>query len=162
MRQSLTVLSFCLFPLIANANGEVWGTINEWSRVGFSQTYVTFPDKNTKSFQAIITDDPTGKQIVEIRYYDSKKDVCSYQKIDKMSDAIIKINSKRVKMNVGCIDVQSLKILRYYAKTDKGRDHIVNSFKSGYPINLGMQGYNFNILSEGFEIAWDNYGGDAI
>ncbi len=160
MKVILAIMFFCLYPLSVQANGEVWDVINQWSRVGFSQAYVVYPDKNTKSFQAMITDDPDGKQIVEIRFYDSKYDRCNNS--IGLSDVVVKVNGKRVKMKAGCRNIHSVKLLRYFAVTDKGRSHIIKSFQSGKPVPITMQGYDFEIPSEGFTAAWDNYGGDAI
>jgi hypothetical protein len=146
----------------ATAGDEEWGNINAWDTNGFSQAHVTYPDKSTKTFQAGIGGSPNGKQIVEFRFFDSSHDICNSQPLNKFSDVILKISGKRVKMKAGCKRVAILRFLHYQAATEAGNSHIVNSFKNNDSVSINIQGYDVEIPAQGFEAAWESYGGDAI
>ena len=160
MRITILIMSLITFSAMAD-DGE-WGNMNAWETKGFSQAYVTYQDKSTRTFQATIADNPSGEQVVEFRFYDSTRDICSTSADNSLNDAVIKINGKRVKMKAGCKRVSIMSIFRYFAVSEKGNAHIVNSFKSGDSVSINIQGYDIEIPAQGFEAAWENYGGDAI
>ena len=141
--------------------------INEWEKGGeagsrFSQ--ISYVEKNgdTKSFQATIADDSDGKQFIELRYYNSKINLCAYREKNEFSDTVLAINGIRVRMKVYCHIMMGVSSLRYFAVTEEGRAHIVQSFKSDEYVLVRMQGYDLNFPASGFRIAWDAYGGDTI
>jgi hypothetical protein len=139
-----------------------WGYFNEWNGVGFSQAYITYPDKSHVSFQAVIDDDPDGTQIVEFRFIDSRDDKCIGRRVS-LSDMVMKINDKRVRMKVGCKRAAVVGyVLRYFATSIEGRKHIVESFKTGLPVPVRIQGYDVMLPSKGFSEVWKEFGGDAL
>ena len=151
-----------LISFSAIAADEEWGNINAWDTNGFAQTHITYPDKSTKTFQAGIGDAPNGKQIVEFRFFDSSHEICNSQNQNEFSDVILKINGKRIKMKAGCKRISILSTLHYYAATEAGNSHIVKSFKNNNFVPVNIQGYDVEIPAQGFEAAWESYGGDAI
>lgn len=155
------ICALCLISFSALAEEE-WGSINSWSDGGFAQAYVTHQDKSTKTFQVAMGDSPIGIQILEFRFYDSVRDNCITPASYELSDVIIKINGRRVKMKAGCKRLGIAGVLRYFASTKEGNSYIVNTFKNGEPVLVNMQGYNIEIPAEGFDVAWKAYGGDAL
>ncbi|WP_444938704.1 hypothetical protein [Microbulbifer sp. JMSA002] len=140
--------------------------INEWSSSGFarfSQVSYELTDGSRKSFQVTISDDPKGKQVVDFRYYHSRLNLCTYRDTDKFSETIMRINGKRVMMIVGCTGgALGVYSLRYFAKTNEGRAHIVTSFMNNEYVPVRMQGFDLKLPAIGFNEAWRDYGGDAI
>lgn len=119
--RSLILIFFIFSSYSVIAKEGIQGEINVWDGTGFAQVYITYPDKSITSFQAVIDDDPDGKEIVDLHYIRSKHDNCTAENIRLLSDVVMKINGKRVKMKTGCKRLGLMNILRYFAATKEGR-----------------------------------------
>ncbi len=159
----MKIFAACLLllamPLTAQSESSRWHEINDWLGAGFVQLSISFSDNSRKSFQVGIADDPAGKQILEFRYLDSRSNYCNS---DGYRDVVITVNEKRVKMKSGCKRLAMAHFITYFPTTEKGREHVVESFRNADRVSARIQGYDLSFPTNGFEEAWGNYGGDAI
>lgn len=148
-------------PISAQTQGGQWHEINDWLGAGFAQLSVALPNNQRKSFQAMVTDDPDGKQVVQFNYFNSRANYCT-DGLRELSDVVIQVNGKRLKTKSGCMRMAMAHFITYFPETPEGRKYVVDSFKGGDRVTVRIAGYDLYFPTDGFSVAWDNFGGDAL
>ncbi len=150
MKHLILTLLIGLFILNAQAADEEWKTTNAWEFSGFSQVWVTYPDKSFKTFQAAIKRDDKDRKDVVIGYYDSISNQCENRDGIAFGNAVIKVEGEQVEMTIRC----GSSGLSYHATNERGRIFLVLAFSQEQPVSIAIQGYVVNIPSAGFNRAW--------